>query len=177
MLIKSLKSYDPAFLIEAFIVYVRSILEFGSPVWNSLNKNNIKQLEDIQKRYLRSIYKRINKVNTQDILSYKILLEYFKVESLESRRIKADLKFFHQHIFGKIKLKHNNSYSFRLTKTRGEKYKIQSSHCSTMIRYNSFFIRTARIYSRIPIQIRKNTPQVFSKLIAQIDILSIAASK
>ena len=118
MLIKSLKSYNPAFLIEAFNVYVRSILEFGSPVWNSLNKNNIKQLEDIQKRYLRSMYKRINKVNTQDIPSYKILLEYFKVESLESRRIKADLKFFHQHIFGKIKLKHNNSYSFSLTKTR-----------------------------------------------------------
>ena len=60
--------------------------------------------------------------------------------------------------------------------TRGEKYKIQPSHCSTMIRYNSFFIRTARIYSRIPTQI-KNTLQVFSKLIAQIDILSIAASK
>lgn len=172
-LIKSLKSHDPKILIEAFNVYVRSILEFGSQVWNSLTRNNIKQLEDIQKRYLRFTYKRITKVKIQDIPSYKNLLQYFKVESLEHRRLKADLKLFHQHIFGKIKIKHNNSYLIRQTKTRGEKYKIQPTRCSTMIRYNSFFIRTARIYTLIPIEIRKNTPKMFSKLLAQLDISTI----
>ncbi|KAL7077836.1 hypothetical protein ACQ4LE_003423 [Meloidogyne hapla] len=172
-LIKSLKSHDPKILIEAFNVYVRSILEFGSQVWNSLTRNNIKQLEDIQKRYLRFTYKRITKVKIQDIPSYKNLLQYFKVESLEHRRLKADLKLFHQHIFGKITIKHNNSYLIRQTKTRGEKYKIQPTRCSTMIRYNSFFIRTARIYTLIPIEIRKNTPKMFSKLLAQLDISTI----
>ncbi|CAK5079522.1 unnamed protein product [Meloidogyne enterolobii] len=90
---------------------------------------------------------------------------YCAIGSLCPSRV-TDLKLFHQNIFGKIQINHNNSYSIKQTKTRGEKYKIQPTRCSTMIQYNSFFIRTARIYSLIPIEIRKNTPQTFSKLLA-----------
>ena len=41
----------------------------------------------------------------------------------------------------------------------------------------SVFIRTARIYSLIPMEIRKNTPKMFSELLAMLDISTILNDK
>ena len=171
-ILKSLKSKDPKFLINMFNTYARPILEFASPVWNPYTKSNKIILERVQKRFLRSIYLRTQNHNNI-IPNYEELLTRFQINSLEVRRLKIDLKLFHNIIWGHVSLQHNNAFSIRHSRTRGDQYKFFTSHCSSMVRYHSYFIRTTRLYAKLPIEIRKNNPSMFAKLLDNFDLAQI----
>lgn len=66
--------------------YVRSIIEYGSPIWNPYYGININQLERIQKRYTRMIYRKFH-YPTESYETRLIRLEMF---SLEDRRLLTD---------------------------------------------------------------------------------------
>jgi len=176
-LLKTLKTKNPKILIHMFNTYVRPGLEFASPIWNPFLKKDIINIERIQKKFLVSVFIRLNytnnqKINFSEIPKYGELLKKFNVETLESRRFKIDLILFQKIIFGEIKINNNNSIiHFKQTRTRGEEYKLTIPHCSSMVRYNSYFIRTSRLYNSLPIVIRKNTPSNFRKIIINFDLL------
>nr|CAD2196648.1 unnamed protein product [Meloidogyne enterolobii] len=175
-LLKTLKTKNPKILIHMFNTYVRPGLEFASPIWNPYLRKDIINLERIQKKFLVSVFIRLTytnnqKINFSDIPKYGELLKKFNVETLESRRLKIDLILFHKMIFGEIKINNNNIIHFKQTRTRGEEYKLTIPHCSSMVRYNSYFIRTSRLYNSLPIVIRKNTPSNFRKIIINFDLL------
>ena len=172
-ILRSIKSQDPKILINLFNTYIRSILEFASPIWSPHTKINIKKIEKIQKRFLFSVFRRIRDTHiNKDRLetpSYIQLLELFKVETLEQRRKKIDLKLFHNIIWGFTRVKPSKAFNFKKSNTRGEQYKIYIKHCSTTARYNSFFVRTARLYQKLPYEIRNNHPGKFTKLLETTD--------
>lgn len=169
-LLKSLKSNKHQFLINMFCSYVRPILEFGSQIWNPFFAKDIQKIEKIQKRYLQAVYRRANFLQYNENITiprYEELLKLYKLSSLKDRRQKTDLKTFHQHIWGKINIKNNNSYQFQQSITRGGNTKITHKPCKTFIRHNSFFIRSVREYNKLPMEIKKNNPRKFAILLEQ----------
>ena len=67
-------------LTDIYTKQVRSVLEFGVPVWNSgLNKEESSDIERVQKAFLHIAL-------GQTYLSYEHALDVSKLETLESRR-------------------------------------------------------------------------------------------
>jgi len=167
-IIRNLKTNDPKILIELYKIYVLPIIEFASPVFNPYLKKDIEHLEQIQKTYLRIIYNRSNP--RTPIPEYQDLLKIFKIDSLQIRRLKIDFKFFHKILHGEIKIDHKEIYSITKTNTRGDEYKFFIPARSNQISHNSFFVRTTRLYSQLPISIRKTNSKIFKTLLDQIDL-------
>ena len=74
-------------LVDIYQKQVRSVLEFGTPVWNSsLTKQDVADVERVQKSFLHIVL-------DSDYTSYDIALQLANLESLEARRIKLCLNF------------------------------------------------------------------------------------
>jgi len=95
LIIRCFVSGDRDLLVKAFTVYVRPVLEFDSPVWSPRFKRDIEKLESVQRHFS----KRIKGLDTMD---YKSRLEQLNLESLELRRLKADLILTYKLVFGII---------------------------------------------------------------------------
>ena len=175
-LLKSIKYSNSEMLVNLFKVYVRPILEFATNVFNPFLVKDITKLEKVQKDFLRFIYKRSHpNIYKQNPLtptpSYIELLFIHNLESLELRRLKSDLIMFHKHLHGDAKINCYNSYKISETRTRGDKYKIIPNVCSTIIRHNSFFVRTSRIYSKLPQETRHCDLKLFKTKLSTPHIL------
>ena len=165
-ILKSIKYSNIPILSNLFKVYVRPILDFATNVFNPYLVKDINKLEKIQKDFLRIIYKRSNRKLFEEnpltqLPSYQELLFLTNLESLELRRLKSDLILFRKYLHGHTKIECFKSYTCRETITRGEKYKITPNICKTIIRHNSFFVRTSRIYSKLDSNIRNCDPKLF----------------
>ena len=75
---------DPGVLTKAFVVYVRPIVEYCSPVWSPCTVLNINNIESVQ----RTFTKRLSGMRS---LSYNGRLSLLGLEQFELRRIRADL--------------------------------------------------------------------------------------
>ena len=165
-ILKSIKSNDAKLLVNLFNIFVRPTLEFASNVYNPYLSKDINAIEKVQKSFLRSIHKKSNWKLYKDnkfapVPTYSELLFVNCLESLEIRRLKSDLILFHKYLHGEAKINCKNPYEVRETKTRGEKYKIFPVSCQTIIRHNSFFVRTSRIYSLLPSELRHTNVKSF----------------
>ena len=152
-LFKSIKSHNTNILIQLFSTFVRPLVEFSSSVFNPYYIKDIDAIEKVQKQFLELVYKRCN--FGREPPPYNKLLELYKLESLECRRLKTDLTLFHKYMIGQISLPNQSAFKIVKTKTRGEIYKIQTTTAISTIRFESFFVRVSRIYAKLPIHIRK----------------------
>ena len=165
-LVKSIKLNDCQLLVNLFKTYVRPTLEFATNVYNPYLLKDINAIEKVQKDFLKITFKKSNRKLFNEnpsapIPSYSELLAINSLESLELRRLKSDLYLFHKYLHGWVKISCRNPYEIRETKTRGEKYKIFPVTCKTIIRHNSFFLRTSRIYVSLPNYVRQTNPIEF----------------
>ena len=88
-IIKRLKNHGATLddLKEIYTKQVRSILEFGVPVWNNgLTKAESVEIERVQKSFLNIVF-------GVDYQNYENALEKAKIECLEARRLKLCTKF------------------------------------------------------------------------------------
>ena len=145
-LLRSLKSNDPNLLINLFKIYVIPILEFSCPIFNPYYQKDIESVEKVQRDYIRIVYRRSPHFhkNPKDP-SYADLLTTFGIESLESRRLKFCLTFFHKCLYGLVPAT-STSLKFVPSKTRGISHKIMIPNATKDARFNSFFLRFSRIY-------------------------------
>src|SRR6266581_9178480 len=67
-----------------FTTYVRPLLEFASPIWSPISQSSINALELVQRFFT-------NKIPTCTFLPYKRRLEILNLDSLQKRRVVADL--------------------------------------------------------------------------------------
>ena len=86
-------------LLNAYTIYCRPILEYASIIWSPFSKvskfcNLVDQIERVHILFTRRLITRcVGYINALNI-NYKLnkdRLEYFKLESLELRRLKIDL--------------------------------------------------------------------------------------
>ena len=121
------------------------------------------------------VYKRC--VSADDSLTYDFLLTTFGLNTLANRRLITDLIIFQQNLHEQIYLKHNNSFSISQTKTLGDPYKITPAFAYNTIRFNSYFLRTSRIYSKLPAQLRNLDVKSFTMLIKSYNLSELIASQ
>lgn len=67
-----------------YVALVRSILEYGSNIWNPSYQCHIDRLEKVQKRFL--FFLTIHQKMKNQLKSYTQRLSHFKMHTLESRR-------------------------------------------------------------------------------------------
>ena len=79
-------------IYDVYIKEIRSILEFGAPVWSGgISSKDSDRIETIQKRAFKIIL--------QDLYTdYDSACEYLKTEKLQQRRLKICLKFAKQEL-------------------------------------------------------------------------------
>jgi len=71
-------------LIRAFVVYVRLLLEYASPVWNPHLVQDIKRIESVQRRFTKRLPGMANR-------TYRERLAITGLESFELLRLRYDL--------------------------------------------------------------------------------------
>jgi len=55
LILKSFQSRNPQLLFRAFIVFVRSLLDYSSPVWAPVYKTDINLIEHVQRRFTKHL--------------------------------------------------------------------------------------------------------------------------
>ena len=84
LILKCFQSKNVDCLLRAYLTYVRPTLEYNSPVWNPHFVKDIRTLESVQRRFTK-------KLNGLHDLTYEQRLQVLNLDSLEVRRIRADL--------------------------------------------------------------------------------------
>ena len=90
---------SPRALLNAYKIYCRPILEYASIIWSPFSKVSkfrslIDQIERVQRLFTRRLITRCVGYTNSSNINYKSYIErlvYFKLESLELRRLKIDL--------------------------------------------------------------------------------------
>ena len=97
LILSCFKSRQRESVINAFKIYVRSILEYNSSIWSPASKQLIESLENVQRRFTKRIVGMFN-------LTYHQRLTHLCLESLELRRLRADLILTYKVLFGSTAL-------------------------------------------------------------------------
>ncbi len=75
-----------------YFSFVRSSLEFCSPVWSPTYATHVKALETVQHKYLRFLAFKFKIPFDRFNCNYDLLQDQFEIETLEKRRVICDLK-------------------------------------------------------------------------------------
>lgn len=97
LILRCFISRDIGSLISAFKTYVRPIVEYNSSIWSPSLKKDILTIESVQRRFTKRLAGMSN-------LSYHARLKLLKLESLELRRLRADLLLVYKILFGHVNL-------------------------------------------------------------------------
>ena len=129
-------------------------LEYNSSIWSPTTITNIRAIESIQKRYTKSVCKRLNlKFN-----SYKDRLKIFNLESLEYRRVKCDLILVYKILNNLIDIEPNTL--FKRSNFYSSHNLRRHNQCLTSItnpksspRNNFFSLRILSIWNSLPVNV------------------------
>jgi hypothetical protein len=145
LILKTFLSRNPFIIARAFVVYVRPLLEYCTPVWSPHNKRDIELLESVQRTFTRKLF---HYCHLQPV-SYDDRLTFLGLQRLELRRIYTDLIFM-------FKLTHNIIPNCSLTRmlcfanhvhTRGHRYKLFFNRSNKLIFSNYFINRVTPIWN------------------------------
>ena len=95
-------------LIHLYKTYIRPIVEYNTCTWSPHLQHDIKQVESVQKSFTRRLCQRGN----ISFESYEDRLRIFKIESLESRRIKNDLLMLYKILHKIVDVDFNTFFKF-----------------------------------------------------------------
>ena len=97
ILFRGFSTRNSDFLLRAYKTYIRPILEYCSSIWSPYLIKDIEQLERVQRFFTR-------RVSSLKFHSYSERLKILKLESLELRRLKADLTMYYKILNGLVDL-------------------------------------------------------------------------
>ena len=145
--------------LKCYLTLVRPVLEYASSVWDPSTKENIKKLEQIQKRAVRFItgeYSKLTRVTP--------LVKSLNLETLEERRQKGKVLIIYKALNDNLEIKHNSLIS------SSERHRSKNTFLIPYARTNSykfsFFPSGIRAWNGLPEQTRKtNTLTSFKTLI------------
>jgi hypothetical protein len=145
LILRCFVSGDRSLLLKAFTVYVRPILEFDSSVWSPHFHKDIERLESVQRRFT----KRLSGLRDYDYLTR---LELLDLETLEMRRLKADLILTYKILFGLVDLNPNDFFSSPNTEkhTRGHAYRFSTSDANSDVQLKFLSNRILNVWNNLP---------------------------
>ena len=151
-------------LIRAFKTYVRPMLEYASQTWSPYLTHQYDLIESVQ----RSFTKRLPGFNN---LSYTERLAKLNLQSLEQRRLLADLKMCYNIVHGLTCLNFDDFFVFsQYLSTRGHRFKLIVPISRSNIRKYFFASRVVPIWNSLPEKlVTACSPHVFKKLLSGYD--------
>ena len=111
IILNCFKSKNKDMLFRAFKTFVRPTLEYCSNLWSPYRKSDIDLIESVQRRFT-------NRLNGMVGLQYADRLKSLDTESLEQRRIKADLCMYYKLVVGLVDLPIDEFFVFKSGITR-----------------------------------------------------------
>ena len=148
VIMKCFSSRDRNVLFMAFTVFVRPTLEYCSTIWNPFRLCDIKRIESVQRRFTKRLYGLHN-------LSYADRLRVLNSESLQSRRIKSDLKLYFAIINNLTSISSTDFFTIKHSVTRSG----GTGHSLIMPRFHSnmerylFKNRCINVWNVLPVSI------------------------
>lgn len=143
LILKCFNSRDPHLLMKAFTVFVRPLLEYASSVWCPYKATFINKIESVQRRFS----KRLHGISK---MPYTERLQFLKVETLETRRLKADLTLYYKIINNLVNLNVTDMFKFlNNPKTRGHSLQLIKPRCSTNFFLHGFACRAINAWNKL----------------------------
>jgi hypothetical protein len=140
-------SRNPITLIRAFKIYIRPILEYASTTWSPTYIHQINLIESVQRSFTRRIPGCAH-------LSYHQRLTHLKLQTLEHRRIIADLIMCFNIIKGNNCIEQTDFFNFTTFKfTRGHPLKLAIPIAKLNTRKFFFASRVVPVWNSLPVDI------------------------
>ena len=133
---------DLAFQVFLFCTYIRPIVESNSVVWSPHKLADINKIEDVQRKFSKFLPGLFN-------ISYLERLVILGIDSLEARRVKADLVFLYKMVYGLVRLDVGNFFTFNAMSTRGHSLKINMQYSRLNYRKYFFINRVVPIWNSL----------------------------
>jgi len=131
-------------LVKAFITYVRPMLEYNSPVWSPTFKKDVILVESVQRRFTK-------RIPGMTGLTYHSRLKKLKLESLELRRLRADLVLTYKILFGALRVNSDMFFSLRNhPQLRGHSYVLNKPRCNSLSGQRFFTNRVINLWNNLP---------------------------
>jgi len=148
LILRTFKSRDPDLLFKAFVVYVRPLLEYCSPVWAPVYLTDIAIIENVQRRFTK-------RLNGLWYLTYsERLCRLGYADTLELRRLKSDLIMMFKIIHKLIAIDFDDFFAINnFTCTRGHNFKLNKPRCNNNARQFSFACRCIDVWNALPFHV------------------------
>jgi hypothetical protein len=150
LVLRCFLSRNPINLVKAFKTYVRPLLEYSSTIWSPSYVTEIIAIESVQRDFTKRIPGCAH-------LSYAERLSFLKLQSLEHRRLIADLTMTYNILHDKVSI-NNDIFTLNPNKNlRGHPLKITVPVIKTNVQKFLFSNRVIAPWNSLP------TPVVLSK--------------
>ena len=145
LILRTFRSRDPTLLFKAFVVYVRPLLEYCSPVWAPVYITDIDIIERVQRRFTK-------RLNGLWYLTYAERLRMLgNAETLELRRLKYDLTMMFKIIHKLVAIDFDDFFVLNnFSCTRGHNFKLNKPKCNNNARQFSFACRCIDVWNFLP---------------------------
>ena len=150
-----------------YIVYVRPVLEYCTCVWSPYLLEDIRKIESVQRYFTRS-----RRLFPKNSYSYNERLFLLNLESLESRRLKYDLKMYFKIMNNFTIINPNDFFLFgNIGVTRGHGFKLQKRLFHNNRLSNIFTNRAVDCWNSLPNEIvNAKSYAAFVRKIKQLDL-------
>jgi ribonuclease P/MRP protein subunit RPP40 len=166
LIYRGFSTRNPAVLKQAYLTYVRPILEYGCHVWSPMYIKYIDAVEKVQKRFTK-------KISGLRDLHYLERLAILNLDTLELRRLRSDLYLYYK-IYNGISSISASEYFVpdpcnRITRSSAACNFVKPQFkCDVYM--NSFFVRQIDAWNSLPVETRTVDSFIaFKKLINSTD--------
>ena len=142
LILKCFVSRNARLLTKAFCVFVRPVLEFSSVVWSPYFRCDIDKIENVQRRFTKAIFPQ---------MTYSARLSKLKLQTLEMRRIIADLTTCYKLLNGLTETDYRFALSrSSMSQTRGNSLKLNKNHLASTRDGALFHNRIINLWNALP---------------------------
>ncbi len=136
VLFKSFVSRECGLLRQAYVTYVRPLLEYACNVWSPYKLKHIRAIEKIQRNFTR-------RIPAMRDLSYAERLARLNLDSLEIRRVRSDLVLYYKILNGLTNFNPDDVFdvrqNVRLTRSH-DKRQLCKPICRSKVLENNFLL-------------------------------------
>ena len=145
LIFRGFTSRNIRLLTRAFTTFVRPLLEYCTPAWSPYMLRDIDKIENVQHYFTRRLF-------TCSHYTYNERLFMLGLETLESRRLKYDIKLYYQIIHGLVVIDSSSLFNVipKDHGTRGHDFRLQRQLYPTNSLANTFSNRAIDWWNSLP---------------------------
>ena len=164
LIFRCFNSHHVPSLTNAFKIYVRPMVEYATPVWSPYTVQSITQVEDVQRAFTR-------RLPGLSGLSYAERLNILGLQTLEHRRLLADILMCYKIIHGHIALNFDDFFSFSSNPTRGHPFKLIVPVAKCNRSKYAFASRVVPVWNLLPVSVVEcRTVNAFKRCLREVDL-------